>query len=374
MASHDQQHRHLPDDLLVDILTRLPVESLLRFKCVCKKWYALIRNPSFASAHLRIQKIQNKGRLFLHYFDEETHRGRYRHALFPDETLASDAYRDLDSPEQILRLLVWGGPLNGLFCLFDDHGGDNNDRCIIWNPATREFRTLPFADHSYCLTPHVDWVFSTIGFGTDNSTGHYKVVHICVYNHVDDVCVHVYSRSTNTWRHIDSLDYLLPEYLRQCSLDGAHSDGVYYWWAGSAVLAFDMGSEVFRVISAPCILRPGVGFHLCGYNDDRIALCQLKPVPETEFDTCEIWVMETEGSWIKLSSVGRMIPRTYFKLWFWKNGELLCFRHIQEFEGHYIFQLALYNQFRQELRYLGPMANWFCFQAHVYHESLVSVN
>ena len=32
-------------DIQKDILLRCPVKSLLRFKCVIKSWYALIKNP-----------------------------------------------------------------------------------------------------------------------------------------------------------------------------------------------------------------------------------------------------------------------------------------------------------------------------------------
>ncbi|KAM7528082.1 hypothetical protein LguiB_031492 [Lonicera macranthoides] len=42
---------NMPEDLLIDILARLPVKSILRFKCVSKYWYALIGSPDFISNH-----------------------------------------------------------------------------------------------------------------------------------------------------------------------------------------------------------------------------------------------------------------------------------------------------------------------------------
>ncbi|KAH0693809.1 hypothetical protein KY285_020906 [Solanum tuberosum] len=42
---------HFPEDLVVDILSRLPLESLLRFKCVRKHWYGLIKSASFKEKH-----------------------------------------------------------------------------------------------------------------------------------------------------------------------------------------------------------------------------------------------------------------------------------------------------------------------------------
>lgn len=39
---------YITDDLIYRILHHLPVDSLLRFKSVCKSWYALISTPNFA--------------------------------------------------------------------------------------------------------------------------------------------------------------------------------------------------------------------------------------------------------------------------------------------------------------------------------------
>ncbi|MED6113459.1 hypothetical protein PIB30_070947 [Stylosanthes scabra] len=39
------------DDLLTEILLRLPVKDLLRCKCVCKKWMSLISEPQFCYRH-----------------------------------------------------------------------------------------------------------------------------------------------------------------------------------------------------------------------------------------------------------------------------------------------------------------------------------
>ncbi|KAK7259382.1 hypothetical protein RIF29_24989 [Crotalaria pallida] len=43
----------LIDDLIIEILSWLPVKSLLQFRCVCKTWKSLISNPNFVKLHLR---------------------------------------------------------------------------------------------------------------------------------------------------------------------------------------------------------------------------------------------------------------------------------------------------------------------------------
>ncbi|MCI32976.1 F-box/kelch-repeat protein, partial [Trifolium medium] len=42
----------LPFDLIIEILSRLPVKLLLQFRCVCKSWKSLISDPKFAKKHL----------------------------------------------------------------------------------------------------------------------------------------------------------------------------------------------------------------------------------------------------------------------------------------------------------------------------------
>ena len=51
----------LPDEIVLEILTWLPVKSLLRFRCVCKSWYSYITNPNFISTHLNSLLSHNHG-------------------------------------------------------------------------------------------------------------------------------------------------------------------------------------------------------------------------------------------------------------------------------------------------------------------------
>ncbi|XP_061371685.1 F-box protein At1g15015-like isoform X2 [Gastrolobium bilobum] len=41
-------------DVIQEILLRLPVKSLVRFKCVCKSWLSLISDSQFAKSHYEL--------------------------------------------------------------------------------------------------------------------------------------------------------------------------------------------------------------------------------------------------------------------------------------------------------------------------------
>ncbi|XP_045822488.1 F-box/kelch-repeat protein At3g23880-like [Trifolium pratense] len=49
----------LPFDLIIEILSRLPVKQLLQLRCVCKSWKSLISDPKFAKKHLALVRLWN---------------------------------------------------------------------------------------------------------------------------------------------------------------------------------------------------------------------------------------------------------------------------------------------------------------------------
>ncbi|XP_024010477.1 putative F-box protein At3g52320 [Eutrema salsugineum] len=66
----------IPEELLIEILTRLPVKSLMRYKCVSKLWLSLITSRYFTDLFL---KSSSHGRRFFAYLvDQET---RIKYAL-----------------------------------------------------------------------------------------------------------------------------------------------------------------------------------------------------------------------------------------------------------------------------------------------------
>ncbi|KAM7481750.1 hypothetical protein LguiB_006333 [Lonicera macranthoides] len=59
--------RPLPDDLTIEILSRLPITCILECRRVCRKWRSLTSSPSLAELHL--QRDTAPPSLFLHWCD-----------------------------------------------------------------------------------------------------------------------------------------------------------------------------------------------------------------------------------------------------------------------------------------------------------------
>uniref|UniRef100_A0A2P2MWG6 F-box domain-containing protein n=1 Tax=Rhizophora mucronata TaxID=61149 RepID=A0A2P2MWG6_RHIMU len=100
----------LTEDFVIEILSRLPVKSLLRFKCLSKSWCATIETCGFRYKHLKNTTDESRGSLWVQYYFDYTNS--YLDVFFPDETLADSTHLSFDVP------VIWGilhSPCNGIF-------------------------------------------------------------------------------------------------------------------------------------------------------------------------------------------------------------------------------------------------------------------
>ncbi|GAU45634.1 hypothetical protein TSUD_175470 [Trifolium subterraneum] len=190
----------LLDELIADILSRLPIKTLMQIKCVCKSWKTLISfDPSFAKLHLQRSPRNNQLLLIAEWGMPDQRLDlsvvpfpvsrlletpiEFRHPYYrlKDVTIPNDPYyrlKNMDCSEIV-------GSCNGLICLGTIC---QNTRFRIWNPATNT------------LSEKLGFVtdFSWFIFGYDISTDTYKVVAFSSNK------VKVFSFSDNVWRDIQS--------------------------------------------------------------------------------------------------------------------------------------------------------------------------
>uniref|UniRef100_A0A7C9EHW6 F-box domain-containing protein n=1 Tax=Opuntia streptacantha TaxID=393608 RepID=A0A7C9EHW6_OPUST len=66
-----QSYSNLPEEIIIDVLSRLPAKSVGRCRCVSKPWRALLSRPKFIRAHL--DRSRNLGQESLIFISESQH-------------------------------------------------------------------------------------------------------------------------------------------------------------------------------------------------------------------------------------------------------------------------------------------------------------
>lgn len=219
---NDSRTLGLQEDVLEEILSKLPVKSLLRFRCVSQEWYALTKSSYFISRHLMHRSSCSDPHhpcfLFLSRlgFSENNSKPPLGISLLRDEeitVLRLPFLSELTSRRDVGLRFV--GSKNGLVCCGVLKGIENNKNrttegeednapvfqhsIVVWNPATEQFRFLPkpnniipldqdeeevilYVEDNYCSLSS----FALIGFDFvyDHDITEYKLVR--VFDHDSD--------------------------------------------------------------------------------------------------------------------------------------------------------------------------------------------
>ncbi|KAL2465219.1 putative F-box/kelch-repeat protein [Abeliophyllum distichum] len=214
------------EDVVIEILSRLPVKTLLRFMCVCKTWFTVVRSHSFSQKHLNMALADsNKDRLLIVHRSFNPCESFF--ALFVNDEITLGTNLSFDTKRCRGNISVMGS-CHGLFCIHYKE----DDEFLLWNPATRETKDIP--NSSIPLPSNVDIDLYQVGFGFDSNTGDYKVVKLMRKLNMDQNCdyhVEVYTLSTNSWRKIEAT---VPDFvISSPSMFPTYWNGTYYWWGES---------------------------------------------------------------------------------------------------------------------------------------------
>ncbi|XP_057444893.1 F-box/kelch-repeat protein At3g23880-like [Lotus japonicus] len=302
----------LCQELLVEILSWLPVKSLVRFRCVSKSWKSLISDSRFVKLHLQRSSSRVNADFshahFLtlcdtHAFDRTYISSRCMSSLVDTHsTTAASPVCCLSGYDSI-------GACNGLVGLSYTYYVKRKRffRVCFWNPATRLMsqRSPRLRSSGY------------FGFGYDCSCDTYKVVSVCP----EETMVNVYNMGDDRWRRIQVVPLprlrLMPpavyvsnniNWLATLPIDilyGNHGadlmDADPY-----VIVSFDLGKQKYTQLSLPYCPRsmndyweflPVLGVLrgcLCiSENNDKIG-------------NFEVWQMKEFGvqrSWTRLFSI-----------------------------------------------------------------------
>ncbi|CAL9216051.1 unnamed protein product [Arabidopsis halleri] len=291
----------LPHDVCEQILERLPVKSLLRFKCVSKQWRSTIESRRFKETQLIRRQSQDPDVLLVSVADNSVANPNIE--ALKSLVVGSSVSVKIPTPWENTLYQVCSSSCDGLVCLYDV---DNSS--IVVNPTTRWHRTFPLS--SYQLLTFNTWKtnmatgspFPQLGFGKDKFRCIYKPVWL--YNSLElglenATTCEVFDFSTNTWR------FVVPSspYRILFSQDPIYFDGSLHWftapYAGETkVLSFDLHTETFQVISkAPFVHDSHTEIIMCNLNN---CLC----VSEVKWPEQKIWSFSAEKeAWDEIYSI-----------------------------------------------------------------------
>ncbi|KAH6765230.1 hypothetical protein C2S51_016479 [Perilla frutescens var. frutescens] len=144
----------------VNILSRLPIRSIVRCKCVCKSWLDLLVTPEFVRSHI------SKSVPGLFVFERTPQIKPYKFVEFVDELDPNcDEHRwNVVNFNLPFHVPVYFSAANGLLVFWKPNF------LIICNPITRDHITVPFPLETSSV------LLGGYGFGVSRISGQYKVV------------------------------------------------------------------------------------------------------------------------------------------------------------------------------------------------------
>ncbi|KAL2329778.1 hypothetical protein Fmac_017359 [Flemingia macrophylla] len=301
----------LPMEMMREILLRLPVRSVLRFKCVCKTWYSLISEPHFGISHYHMDAapsyrflLPSTG-LYFESVDTDPHLPQHFSAVH----LPIPPFRymyELSTRKHIL------GSCRGLL-LFYYHVGQFSD-LILGNPSTGIYQRLPNFETPNLFLNDIRSKF-LYGFGYDASTEDYLLILIpsplYIYRYRGPRKIHVFSFKTHSW-NLYYTNVLYADFIIKFR-SGSLFNGALHWLVYDhknhlVILAFDLTQRTSSKI--PLLYRCNVnsvfsfsvlGECLCLCLRDRYRYCEMS----------EIWVMKeyrVRSSWTKLIDIPFIYP------------------------------------------------------------------
>ncbi|XP_062003480.1 F-box/kelch-repeat protein At3g06240-like [Rosa rugosa] len=291
--------KHIPEDIIVDILSRLPVKSLCRFRCVSKRWRSIVSDPQFAKVQFKVASEQKtlSRRLLLcrntseiESFDLET--PWYADTHFLRKLTGPFEYRERPPFVNVL------GSCNGLVCVATRYPLT----CFyIWNPSTGFSHNLPDPGFSN-ETNYISYS----GFGYLPATDDYKVLVAAsdIVSPGEEVVVEVkiFSTRAGFWKRIESPFKFYLTY----STSAALLEETLHWVCDSVeavIYAFDLVTEKFREM--PTLDQNDNTIHLLNVDSYGGSLYGFRHGYDA-WDSIDLCVMREYGvsdSWTKLLNI-----------------------------------------------------------------------
>ncbi|XP_047340097.1 F-box protein CPR1-like [Impatiens glandulifera] len=369
----------LPDVILEEILCRLSVKCLLRFRCVSKSWFAIISSPNFAKLHLN-RSVQTKRNLRLFQRNNDLFREKFD-SLHDGNVLQKVKVDSIPLTFRNYRL-VPRCSCDGLICMLQfrgmqrlylwnpnstirNYGPQPNcflrdglifvraiENVFLWNPSIKKSIKLPYASIEIAtLGIHFVSVYYDYRIGYDNINDDYKVVRIVlIISRSPDIFldyeVKVYSLGSNSWHKLEKFLYC-PDWH---SFGNSIAGGAMHWISivksdlksERLIVAFDLGTEKCRVLPKPEYTSPHFKLYLHNLEGCLSLSCQYE-----SSSIVDVFLLKDYGGknehWSRLITLS---PTTTFKIYhpfipiaYSKSGKKVWFMNSNRLRR----SLVLYN-------------------------------
>ncbi|GMI73468.1 F-Box Protein92 [Hibiscus trionum] len=305
----------LPPDVILEILSRLPITTLVQSKSVCRSWRSIIQGSVLANKHLLYTAENDPCIIF------QSQRPIPDQYYFVDFACYSEGNKSLKKISVSTMHARLVASSNGLLCLC------SYSVIHICNPLTRDFVELPKLSREY-------GEMVILGFDFIPTKKEYKVVeiicrrkrfrfesHLAASNPFQSQ-VRILTVGDSQWRSLGMVPYQFVQGQSQVTVSGR-----LHWIAqpeniimDNRIISFDLTAEQFQVVPQPdnvildsrffelVVLRG----HLCVAASN--ASCGL-----------DIWVMKeynVKESWVKEFIIGGCLPQELPSM----NGRIPFFR------------------------------------------------
>ncbi|KAM3270891.1 F-box/kelch-repeat protein like [Capsicum chacoense] len=386
------------EEIVMDILSRLPVKSLLRFKCVSKFWNKLISEPYFKRMHLNVHTNNHNSpkKLLISqvislptYYIRSSAIGDRRVYRLSKTIFNFYSFSLSNSGPQLVKdirkldSLSSFKPRSGcVYCCCDGlcfigiwRERDNTQHpsiSLLWNPSTGESIKLPT---QYPESSPDKYLY---GLGYDSTSDDYKIIRIDAFDGVCDYGLpdEILAIKSASWKKTSQCAGGPCGILARISeLYLAFVEGAFHWESGhvypSCVVTFNISNETYGNMSLP--VRPysntseetgvsAVGGRLCYHHDDGINF--------------NLWVMKDYGmkeSWTKWFSIPNHMKCYITPIYRFSNDEVLLSCLYEKADYEFVYKTAngssnlMWPQHSNDIMHPKTIMDGF-----VYTESLIS--
>lgn len=289
----------LPDHLLDAILPRLPSQSLLCFRCVCRRWKDLIDSVAFLDVHGHVCSsstpwllmFKRQDRSFCRAYDSFMNKWRTLSISFLPINRISD---------------VTAVACGGLLCFRTDFSGP----LVVCNPITKMWKELPPLDYYYRRCP--------IAMVTEPNSNSFKVLIAGTDGDIFSTHTFLYDSLANCWKRTANLPF-----KRELRSEAPYCDGVFYFTTSEpiAILAYNVKQDAWTELAAP--LPQSLTFARLVIRQDLIFLMVGLGVHGITRSLCVLQLQKNNLEWREVQRMPETMCKR-FLLMCYHTYELIC--------------------------------------------------